>query len=137
MTRPNLRPSGRASALGNATAYVEAVGLLAPAWMGLQQTLAAHGKPGDLSEGQHMAAPHVVRHELPKTAMAPRVASLPRRRLLPVSGGHPVLVLPGLFADDGCTRTPRRMRRDLGHRVRGWRLGRNLGPTAATVTGLR
>jgi pimeloyl-ACP methyl ester carboxylesterase len=65
------------------------------------------------------------------------IAALPLRQLLPVGDGHPVLVLPGLLADDGSTRTLRRILRNLGYRVHGWRLGRNLGPTAATVTGLQ
>jgi pimeloyl-ACP methyl ester carboxylesterase len=65
------------------------------------------------------------------------VAALPLGQLLPVGDGHPVLVLPGFLADDGSTWTLRRILRDLGYRVHGWRLGRNLGPTAATVTGLR
>jgi len=65
------------------------------------------------------------------------VAALPLRQLLPVGDGHPVLVLPGLLADDDSTWTLRRILRDLGYRVHGWRLGRNLGPTAATVTGLQ
>ena len=65
------------------------------------------------------------------------IATLPLGQLLPVGDGHPVLVLPGLLADDGSTWTLRRILRRLGYRVHGWRLGRNLGPTAATVTGLR
>jgi pimeloyl-ACP methyl ester carboxylesterase len=65
------------------------------------------------------------------------IAALPLRPLLPVGDGHPVLVVPGLLADDGSTWTLRRLLRDLGYRVHGWRLGRNLGPTAATVTGLQ
>jgi pimeloyl-ACP methyl ester carboxylesterase len=65
------------------------------------------------------------------------VAALPLRQLLPVGDEHPVLVLPGLLADDDSTRTLRRILRNLGYRVHGWRLGRNLGPTAATVTGLQ
>jgi pimeloyl-ACP methyl ester carboxylesterase len=65
------------------------------------------------------------------------ITALPLRQLLPVGDGHPVLVLPGVLADDGSTGTLRRMLRDLGYRVHGWRLGRNLGPTAATVTGLQ
>jgi pimeloyl-ACP methyl ester carboxylesterase len=65
------------------------------------------------------------------------IAALPLGQLLPVGDGHPVLVLPGLLADDGSTWTLRRILRDLGYRVHGWRLGRNLGPTAATVTGLQ
>ena len=65
------------------------------------------------------------------------IAALPLRQLLPVGDGHPVLVLPGLLADDASTWTLRRILRDLGYRVHGWRLGRNLGPTAATVAGLQ
>jgi pimeloyl-ACP methyl ester carboxylesterase len=65
------------------------------------------------------------------------IAALPLGQLLPVGDGHPVLVLPGLLADDGSTWTLRRILRELGYRVHGWRLGRNLGPTAATVTGLQ
>jgi pimeloyl-ACP methyl ester carboxylesterase len=65
------------------------------------------------------------------------ITALPLRQLLPVGDGHPVLVLPGLLADDGSTGTLRRILRDLGYRVHGWRLGRNFGPTAATVTGLQ
>jgi len=65
------------------------------------------------------------------------VAALPLRQLLPAGDGHPVLVLPGLLADDASTWTLRRILRDLGYRVHGWRLGRNLGPTAATVAGLQ
>ena len=64
------------------------------------------------------------------------IAALPLRQLLPVGDGHPVLVLPGLLADDDSTWTLRRILRDLGYRVHGWRLGRNLGPTVETVTGL-
>jgi pimeloyl-ACP methyl ester carboxylesterase len=65
------------------------------------------------------------------------IAALPLRQLLPAGDEHPVLVLPGLLADDVSTWTLRRILRDLGYRVHGWRLGRNLGPTAATVTGLQ
>ena len=65
------------------------------------------------------------------------IAALPLEQLLPVGDGHPVLVLPGFLADDGSTWTLRRILRDLGYRVHGWRLGRNLGPTAETVTGLQ
>jgi pimeloyl-ACP methyl ester carboxylesterase len=65
------------------------------------------------------------------------IAALPLRQLLPVGDGHPVLVLPGLLADDASTWALRRILRDLGYRVHGWRLGRNFGPTAATVNGLQ
>lgn len=56
--------------------------------------------------------------------------------LLPRGDGHPVLVLPGLLADDRSTRPLRTMLRRLGYRVHGWRLGRNIGPTATCVDGM-
>lgn len=61
---------------------------------------------------------------------------LPLQRLLPVGDGHPVLVLPGLLAGDGSTWILRRILRRLGYRTHGWRLGRNLGPTAKAVAGM-
>jgi pimeloyl-ACP methyl ester carboxylesterase len=60
----------------------------------------------------------------------------PLRRALPVGDGHPVLVLPGLLAGDGSTRPLRGILRDLGYQVHGWRLGRNIGPTARAVAGM-
>jgi pimeloyl-ACP methyl ester carboxylesterase len=57
-------------------------------------------------------------------------------RMAPRGDGHPVLVLPGLLASDASTVPLRRFLRGLGHRVRGWRLGRNIGPTRATLAGL-
>jgi pimeloyl-ACP methyl ester carboxylesterase len=54
----------------------------------------------------------------------------------PVGDGHPVLVLPGLLADDLSTRTLRTFLARLGYRVRGWGLGRNRGPTDAVITGM-
>jgi pimeloyl-ACP methyl ester carboxylesterase len=65
------------------------------------------------------------------------VTALPLKQLLPAGDGHPVLVLPGLMADDTTTWVLRRILRDLGYRAHGWGLGRNLGPTAAVVTGMR
>jgi pimeloyl-ACP methyl ester carboxylesterase len=56
---------------------------------------------------------------------------------LPHGDGHPVLVLPGLLADDVSTRALRSTLRRLDYRVHGWGLGRNIGPTAACVNGLR
>ncbi|MBV9091197.1 MAG: alpha/beta hydrolase [Mycobacteriaceae bacterium] len=64
------------------------------------------------------------------------LGALPLRRMLPRGDGHPVLVLPGLLAGDDSTWALRRILRDLGYRVHGWRLGRNFGPTAAAVTGM-
>ncbi len=51
--------------------------------------------------------------------------------------GHPVLVLPGLFAGDPSTVLLRNVLRGLGHNVSGWSLGRNRGPTAHVVQELR
>ena len=64
------------------------------------------------------------------------VSLLPVRRALPAGDGHPVLVLPGLLAGDGSTLALRRILRGLGYRVHGWRLGRNIGPTAQAVAGM-
>jgi pimeloyl-ACP methyl ester carboxylesterase len=64
------------------------------------------------------------------------LGALPLQRMLPRGDGHPVLVLPGLLAGDDSTWTLRRILRDVGYRVHGWRLGRNLGPTPEAVTGM-
>jgi pimeloyl-ACP methyl ester carboxylesterase len=65
------------------------------------------------------------------------LAARPLLPRLPRGDGHPVLVLPGLLADDVSTRTLRAALRKLGYDVHGWGLGRNIGPTAACVTGMR
>jgi pimeloyl-ACP methyl ester carboxylesterase len=44
----------------------------------------------------------------------------------PRGDGHPVLVLPGLGADDWSTLPLRRFLRGRGYRVHGWRLGTNV-----------
>lgn len=54
----------------------------------------------------------------------------------PRGDGHPVLVLPGFGADDRSTTVLRRYLRGLGYGVHAWRLGRNVGPTAAIVDGM-
>ncbi|SHF97246.1 esterase/lipase family protein [Geodermatophilus nigrescens] len=64
------------------------------------------------------------------------LAARPLLSRLPAGDGHPVLVLPGLMADDMSTVTLRRTLRRLGYRVHGWRLGRNIGPTAECVEGM-
>jgi pimeloyl-ACP methyl ester carboxylesterase len=53
------------------------------------------------------------------------------------SDGHPVLILPGLAADDWSTAPLRWAVRSQGYWAHGWRLGRNVGPTARVVAGLR
>jgi dienelactone hydrolase len=65
------------------------------------------------------------------------LASAPLFTQLPRGDGHPVLVLPGLLAADGSTRALRGQLRRLGYYVHGWRLGRNIGPTAQAVRGMR
>lgn len=65
------------------------------------------------------------------------LASSPLRRSLPRGDGHPVLVLPGLTADDWSTLPLRGVLADLGYRAHGWRLGRNIGPTAKISAGIR
>jgi pimeloyl-ACP methyl ester carboxylesterase len=61
---------------------------------------------------------------------APWLASAPR------GDGHGVLVVPGLLASDMSTALLRRFVRWLGYDVRGWDLGRNVGPTVAVLDGL-
>ena len=58
------------------------------------------------------------------------VRNLARRRR------QPVLVLPGLAATDRSTIALRAALRSAGHPVHGWRLGRNEGPTEATIAAL-
>jgi pimeloyl-ACP methyl ester carboxylesterase len=65
------------------------------------------------------------------------LAARPLAARLPRGDGHPVLVLPGLLADDVSTRALRTVLRRLDYRVHGWGLGRNIGPTAACVAGMR
>jgi pimeloyl-ACP methyl ester carboxylesterase len=63
-------------------------------------------------------------------------AALPLLPLLSKGDGHHVLVLPGLLAGDRSTRPLRTTLRSLGYQVHGWRLGQNIGPTAACVDGM-
>jgi pimeloyl-ACP methyl ester carboxylesterase len=65
------------------------------------------------------------------------LAARPLVPTLPRGDGQPVLVLPGLLADDISTRALRVVLRRLGYQVHGWGLGRNIGPTAACVAGMR
>jgi pimeloyl-ACP methyl ester carboxylesterase len=65
------------------------------------------------------------------------LAARPLAPRLPRGDGHAVLVLPGLLADDHSTRVLRATLRRLGYDVHGWGLGRNIGPTALCVNGLR
>ena len=63
-------------------------------------------------------------------AARPLLANAPR------GDGHPVLVLPGLAADDRSTVPMRRFLRGLGYRVHGWRLGANV-PSQEMIGRLR
>jgi pimeloyl-ACP methyl ester carboxylesterase len=56
--------------------------------------------------------------------------------LAPRGDGHGVLVLPGLLASDSSTAVLRRFLRLLGYQVRGWQLGRNIGPTDEVLDGM-
>jgi pimeloyl-ACP methyl ester carboxylesterase len=77
--------------------------------------------------------------ETPRAAVeySLHLAAWPLRVTLPRGDGHPVLVLPGLMASDVSTRALRGALRAAGYRVHGWRLGRNIGPTARAMTGMR
>ncbi|MEM9036942.1 MAG: alpha/beta hydrolase [Actinomycetota bacterium] len=63
------------------------------------------------------------------------VAAGPILRRAP-RGDVPVLVMPGLSASDVSTRPLRSYLIGQGHRVHGWRLGRNDGPTGRVIRGL-
>ena len=62
--------------------------------------------------------------------------ALPWLGLAPVGDGHAVLVVPGLLATDSSTGPLRMFLGGLGYRVRGWQLGRNMGPTGTVMDGL-
>jgi pimeloyl-ACP methyl ester carboxylesterase len=68
--------------------------------------------------------------------LAALLPALPALAAAPRGDGHPVLVLPGYLADDRSTRALRWFLRDRGYHVHAWRLGRNHGPSDATVDGL-
>lgn len=53
-------------------------------------------------------------------------ATRPLLSMLPRGDGHPVLVLPGFLASDVSTAPLRRLLGDLGYKVHGWALGRNV-----------
>ena len=64
------------------------------------------------------------------------LAASPLLRLSPRGDGGPVLVMPGFTASDASTLPLRMLLRELGHRPAPWGLGRNLGPTPETLTGI-
>src|SRR5215470_2240424 len=68
--------------------------------------------------------------------LAALVPAYPFLRRAPRGDGHPVLVLPGFMASDFSTRALRAFLRDRSYAAHGWKLGRNLGPSAATIAAL-
>lgn len=64
-------------------------------------------------------------------------ASRPLWRWLPRGDGHPVMVLPGMAADDFSTRPLRTLLRRLGYAPHGWRMGRNTGDPTLLAAALR
>jgi pimeloyl-ACP methyl ester carboxylesterase len=77
--------------------------------------------------------------ELPRsmTELAMFVGAAPLMYAAPRGDGHPVLVLPGFMAGDRTTISLRRHLRRRGYLVRGWELGRNIGPTTEAIEGMR
>ena len=72
-------------------------------------------------------------------ALAEYVSFVALARLLAVGReghGRPVLVLPGLLADDRSTRPLRRLLNSAGYTAYGWRLGTNIGPTRRIINGM-
>jgi pimeloyl-ACP methyl ester carboxylesterase len=65
------------------------------------------------------------------------VSSLPLFAAARTGDQHPVLFLPGFTAGDGSTAPLRSVVRSHGYWVHAWRLGRNIGPTARAVSGMR
>ncbi|HEY5662653.1 MAG TPA: alpha/beta hydrolase [Ilumatobacter sp.] len=63
-------------------------------------------------------------------------AASPLLRIVGRGDNHPVLILPGFLAGDSSTLPLRSILQSQGYWVHGWRLGRNLGPTADIVEGL-
>lgn len=57
-------------------------------------------------------------------------------KVAPQGDGHPVMVLPGFFGDDGYSAAMRRFLAGRGYAVHGWGLGRNLGPRDGVLEAL-
>lgn len=91
--------------------------------------------PPDLFKHIHhvddMRAPHAVLMMLEGRApweFAALVAAMPWLRRLPPGDGHPVLVFPGLAANDMTTVPLRRFLDAMGYETYPWRQGLNFGP---------
>ena len=63
--------------------------------------------------------------------MRPWLSTTPR------GDGHPVLVLPGLLADDSSTKPLRDFLKSHGYRAHGWKLGHNRGLRANVESDMR
>ena len=61
----------------------------------------------------------------------------PMLRAVGAGDQHPVLLLPGFGADDQSTLPLRSVLRAQGYWAHSWHLGRNIGPTASIVGGMR
>ncbi len=87
----------------------------------MNEEIQAPGPVGLLGEARGLL-------ELPRLLLeSPRLARQPKGR------GQPVLVLPGFGAGDASTAVLRAYVRYLGHRPRGWGLGRNTGDVPALL----
>lgn len=82
-----------------------------------------------------------MRSWLGETAQLARLAAFPPKptshAALPRGTGQGVLVIPGFLTGDVTTRRLRRFLAGLGYRAEGWHGGRNLGPQAKAIEGLK
>jgi pimeloyl-ACP methyl ester carboxylesterase len=102
-----------------------------PAWRTRPPVRPKPGREGPATRLLLTEAPRATLELAASASLAPLLA-LERR-----GDGHPVLVLPGLLGGDLTTVLLRRYLSWLGYSVSGWRLGTNVGPTEAVVSGLR
>src|SRR5690349_24655362 len=80
---------------------------------------------------EDLRAPHLLLLALEGRApweFAAMLAATPWLRKLPRGDGHPVLVFPGLGANDFTTRPLRRFLDELGYATQPWSQGFNFGP---------
>jgi pimeloyl-ACP methyl ester carboxylesterase len=85
---------------------------------------------------QQAARPAMWRELRAVPELAAFFGSAPLLRVTPRGDGHPVLVLPGLGANDVSTRPLRWFLRQRGYWVHGWQLGTNRGPNGRTTAAL-
>ena len=96
----------------------------------------AHRKP---AATRHVPAPSALLLALEARAFAEWAAMLmswPLLKRAPRGDGHPVLVLPGLVANDWSTWPLRRFLETCGYEAYPWQLGFNVGPRDHIVRGL-